>query len=98
MDLERLLQDLPKYKPWLSAIVWEAWEEFCTTTEKLSVSSLNPWELPKLVSDAVIATEVRKRHLGAFVSNEISQILDKESAIPTKVLLQNPRVHDVQPY
>lgn len=85
MDLERLLRDLPKYKPWLSAVAWEAWEEFCTATEQLSASCLDQWELPKLVSDAIVATEARKGRPSATVSHETSQILDKESAAPTKV-------------
>ena len=79
MDLDQLLQDIPKYKPWLSAVAWEAWEEFCATTEKLSISCLNPWALPKLVSDSIAATEVRKRHSSPSVSNNTHQILEKES-------------------
>ena len=79
MDLDRLLQDIPKYKPWLSAVAWEAWEEFCATTEKLSISCLNPWALLKLVSDSIAATEVRKRCSSPSVSNDTRQILEKES-------------------
>lgn len=90
LDLDRFLQDLPKYKPWLSAVAWEAWEEFHITTNELRVSRLNSWDLPKLVSDAIIAAEARKGHVGASVSNETTQILDKESATPTKVLFQIP--------
>ena len=100
MDLERLLRDLPKYKPWLSAVAWEAWEEFCTATEQLSVSCLDQWELPKLVSDAIVATEARKGRPSATVSHETSQILDKESAAPTKVFFMrtNPKVHAYKHY
>ena len=86
MDLDHFLQDLRKYKPWLSAVAWEAWEEFRTSTDELTVSRLNSWDLPKLVSDAILAAEARKGHVGASISNETTQILDKESAEPTKVL------------
>ena len=48
LDLDRFLQDLPKYKPWLSAVAWEAWEEFHITTDELRVSRLNSWDLPNL--------------------------------------------------
>ena len=86
VDFKHLLRDLPKYKPWLSAIAWKAWEEFHTTTDKLSEVCLYPWELPKLVSDAIIAGRARKESTGASVSSEARAVLDKETATSAKVL------------
>ena len=85
MDLDRVLQDLPKYKPWLSAVAWEAWESFCTTTDELRVSRLHSWDFPKLVSNAIVAAEARKGHVGVSIGIETAHILDKESTAPAEV-------------
>lgn len=77
MDLHRLLQDLPKYKPWLSALSWEAWEKFRAAMDELNVSRLCSWDLPKLVSNAITSAEARKEHVGtsSISTREIRGIL-----------------------
>ena len=61
LDLERLLRDLPKFKPWISAQSWESWEAFTAQTEKLDSITSIPWELPKLAANALTAEEARHR-------------------------------------
>ena len=87
IDLEHLLRDLPKYKPWLSSVAWEAWEEFRTTTDNLGEVWSSPWGLPKLVSNAIIAGRARKESTTAPVSDETRAILSKETAVPAKVYI-----------
>ena len=64
MDLEHLFQDLPKYKKFLTASEWEAWEQF--EADSAQLLQPNPhgvcWELPKLVSAAIKASKSLQLH------------------------------------
>ena len=89
MDLPRLLNDIPKYKPWVSAVNWQHWEEFCSKTDQLTMQSVNTWDLHHLVS-----TAAKSSNAGAVVhiSSDLQKLLDKETAVPQKV---HPQPFDI---
>ena len=58
----------------------------CPATDELSVSRLNPWELQSLVRCHPSLLLQQEEAVGASVSNAMTDILDKESAAPAKVI------------
>lgn len=82
MDLPRLLNDIPKFKPWVSASNWAHWEEFVSSTDKLSQVHINSWDLHGLVSAAITSSTLP---VPAVVNGELQRLLDKESIVPPKV-------------
>lgn len=82
--MDRILRDLPKYKPWISASSWESWENFIATTSKLDAVEEIAWELPILVQNAC-AAELSRNKTPASLSEETARILDKELATPRMV-------------
>ena len=88
IDLDHLLRDLQKYKPWLSVSAWEAWEQFMSTSSELSQLSVHPahWMLPTLVSAAITASYARAQLQPESISTETTQLLAKETAVPAKVI------------
>ena len=87
IDLEHLMRDLHKYRQWLSAPAWEAWEGFMSTTAELDQLSAEPvdWVLPTLVSAAITASHTRMQPQLTPLSAEISQLVAKDTTVPTKV-------------
>ena len=79
--------DLHKYRQWLSAPAWEAWERFMSTTAELDQLSAEPvdWVLPTLVSAAITASHTRMQPQPTPLSPEISQLVTKDTTVPTKV-------------
>ena len=59
LDIEHLLRDLSKYKPWVSPQAWSVWEEFSQTVPKLMEQPPLSWPLPGLLSHAIKASHVR---------------------------------------
>ena len=53
LDLDHLLRDLPRYKPWVSPQAWLAWEEFMRFKSSLTEQAVIPWPLPALLSSAI---------------------------------------------
>ena len=86
MDLEHFFRDLEKYQPWLSASAREAWKEFSESAKDLCkvTPGLVRWELHTLVSAAIRAQAERQSPEG--LSFETSQLLQKETAAPPKVI------------
>lgn len=84
IDLEHLLRDLPKYKPWLSAQAWEHWEEFIRHTDDLSKTQhcSNAWELPRLISAAITRPTCSD---SVSISSDTLALLAKETDVPAKV-------------
>ena len=87
IDLEHLLRDLHKYRQWLSAPAWEAWERFMSTTTELDQLSAEPvdWVLPTLVCAAIKASNAQVQPQPESLSAEISHLVAKDTALPTKV-------------
>ena len=83
MDLPRLLNDIPKYKPWVSDANWVHWEEFMKEASNLETPKYNTWELHTLVSAAIKSSRVQP---SVPISKELQTILEKESAVPPKVI------------
>lgn len=82
MDLPRLLNDIPKFKPWESASNWAHWEEFVSSTDKLTHVHINSWDLHGLVSAAITSST---QPVPAVVNEELQRLLDKENLAPPKV-------------
>ena len=83
--MEHFLRDLPKYKPWLSATAWTAWEEFKTHSSSItSISDSCQWELPGLVSAAITATSSNLSQDEPLTA-EVTALLQKETIVPSKV-------------
>lgn len=80
IDLEHLLQDLPKYKPWLSTHSWAEWEDCMGTTDKLLLS-FTSGELQKLQS----AARITPTQPPVSLDSETVALLTKETATPPKV-------------
>ena len=89
INLDHFVHDLQKYKPWLSSKAWDEWENFVANSKQLSELSCNrhEWELPVLVSAAVIASHAHSQHLPEPLSDETARLMEKETAVPTKVQL-----------
>lgn len=84
LDLEHFFRDLQKYKPWLSASAWNAWEDFRANAADLtSISKSCPWEMPSLVSAAIIAAA--DTHLDQPLAADITALIAKETQVPSKV-------------
>lgn len=84
MDLQRLLHDIPKYKPWLSSAAWKDWEAFLANADQLSSESDNSWNIHKLVSVSIIASAARSACVEPL-SETLQEILAKETTLPPKV-------------
>jgi len=79
---------MPKYKPWLSSTAWEQWESFQQKKEELLLE--NPkeqiWNIPRLISAAIVAAECRKRTaVGVTLSAETAALLEKQTTKPPQV-------------
>ena len=87
LDLEHFFRDLQKYKPWLSASAWNAWEDFrANAAELTSTSKSSPWEMPSLVSAAIIsAADAADAHLNESLAADITALIARETQIPSKV-------------
>lgn len=86
MDLPRLLSELPKYKPWLSASAWSEWEDFMAASDNLTDVPDNTWDLQKLISVSIISSHARN-NVPPPISEELTRILSKEKSAPPKVCL-----------
>lgn len=82
LDLEHLFRDLPKYKPWLSATSWEAWEQFMAT-DLLKQEEQN-WRLHSLLASAIKALENRSEP-STCISADTRALLAKETDTPAPV-------------
>lgn len=87
LDLERFARDLPKYKPWLSAESWSAWENFLDTYETISVVNTDVyWMLPDLQQARIAMRTTSQVQPPITLSEEAQLLLDKENRTPKKVL------------
>lgn len=85
LDIERLLRDLPKFKPWVNADSWKWWESFIMKIDDLDKVQDIPWELPKLCTYAMEAEKARKEVACNSISAETTRLLEKETASCAKV-------------
>ena len=86
MDLEHLLRDLPKYKPWLADHSWREWEEFIAKRDDLLLTQphlhTNQWNIQKLISAAILRPSPAPV---TPLSRETAILLAKETSAPPKV-------------
>ena len=85
VDLERLLQEIPKYQPWVSPLAFEQWGLFADEASTL-LTTVNPdvlWDLPilQVASNSRPATSSTDNQL----SDETRALLEKQSRIPKLV-------------
>ena len=87
IDMEHLLRDLQKYKNWLSAPAWQAWEQFIANSATLNQLGAAPiqWKFPLLVSAALVASQSRIHDQTDPMSVETTALVAKETATPAKV-------------
>ena len=87
MDSERLVIDLPKYKPYLSQSSWVHWEEFLANLENINNIKSQPWTLPELLSASIRASLQRKENdeSNPSISQATLTLLEKETNAPPPV-------------
>ena len=80
MDLPRLLNDIPKYKPWVSDPNWKHWETFVRNSDQPKGVV---WDLHRLVSVAIQSSS--RAGAPVPISQELQRLLAKESTAPPQV-------------
>ena len=85
LDLDHLLRDLPKYKPWVSPQAWSAWEEFMRSKSGLTEQEIIPGPLPALLSNAIRSAHQRAIAATPAISCETASLISKETVQPAKV-------------
>lgn len=83
IDLPRFLNDLQKYRQWLSPAARADWEQFRSTSDQISSVKAIPWEMHTLVSTAIRST--CNIATPPTLSSELVDVLEKEKAAPKKV-------------
>ncbi|XP_065917482.1 uncharacterized protein [Dysidea avara] len=91
VDLERLLQEIPKYQPWVSPLAFEQWGLFADEASTL-LTTVNPdvlWDLPilQVASNSRPATSSTDNQL----SDETRALLEKQSRIPKLINVTHPK-------
>ena len=80
IDLPRLLSNLSKYRPWLSATAWNDWESFISSSQSLSTICQNNWDLQKFVARAIVREPVHN-----CLNEDLEVLVAKETEQPPKV-------------
>ena len=85
VDLERLLREIPKYKPWVSPVSFEQWIKFADEARPL-FTTVNPdvlWPLP------ILKLTASRRPVAANNTTELSDstraLLAKDFTVPKTV-------------
>ena len=85
LDLERFYQDLPKYYQYLSPESQQHWELFHSENpESLQAKTDLRWEMPNLVSAAILRSETPTEPMDE-ISSETLCLLQKETTAPRQV-------------
>ena len=87
IDLQRLLSDLPKYKPWISAQSWVHWEQFIKSSSTLGEVQAIPWMFNRLKESAAEAEEIRKTQTRPTVQADTAAMLSKDTAPIPQVIM-----------
>lgn len=87
IDPVRLNADIPKYKPYISPMSWNNWEEFLTNLENIDSVQPQVWILPQLLSASIKASAIRleKERTVPGVSLDTMNLLEKEVTAPPPV-------------
>jgi len=82
LDLDRVIADLQKYKPFLSPQAGQAWEDFAENSKNLGeVSGDAFWEMPALV----LAHKYSPNAAVESVSEATTTLIEKETRVPKGV-------------
>lgn len=85
LDLERLVRELPKYKPWMSAASWEKWESFIDKIDELDAVKEIPWEISKLIASSSSQRVQEETNNAEPLDSETLRLIAKETSAPRKV-------------
>lgn len=87
IDSARLIADIPKFKPYISPISWNNWEEFLANLENINTVQPQGWILPQLLSASIKASAKRLETEQSVpqVSLDTMNLLGKEVNAPPPV-------------
>lgn len=86
LDLPRFYQDLPKYYQYLSEESHQNWEQFRSQNPETICSEGLQWEMPKLLSAAILSSQSPVETANVISASTIS-LIQKETTAPKPVCL-----------